>query len=99
MSFTIFSWFHEPGYSKSTDDMAKALTEASIFMAFVSNSYAIEDECVNIFKYARLTLKKVILAVAIGDGFEWKQSKLGIFLADEVSFICFVLILYVRIYI
>lgn len=65
--------------------MAKALIDSSVFLAFVSLNYANDVDCVNIFKYARLTLKKTIIVVAIGDGFEWKQSKLGILLADEVQ--------------
>ena len=64
--------------------MAKALIDSSVFVAFVSTNYANYPDCVNIFKYARLTLKKTIVVVAIGDGFDWKQSKLGILLADEV---------------
>jgi len=65
--------------------MAKALIDSSVFLAFVSSKYAQDEDCVNIFKYARLTLKKNMVVVAIGDNFDWKQSKLGILLSDEVS--------------
>ena len=51
------------------------------------------DECVNIFKYARLTLRKAMIVVAIGDGFDWKQSKIGILLADEVFYFIVYLIM------
>ena len=64
--------------------MAKALIDSSVFVAFVSTNYAGMDECVNIFKYARLTLRKNMVVVALGESFDWKQSKIGILLADEV---------------
>lgn len=69
--------------------MARALSDASVFIAFVSSDYAKNEDSVNIFKYARLTLRKPMVVVAIGDGFEWKQSKLGLLLADEVLISCF----------
>ena len=80
------SWYADRKSTATTDEMAKALIDSSVFMAFVSTNYAGMDECVNIFKYARLTLRKTMVVVAIGDGFDWKQSKIGILLADEVLF-------------
>ncbi|XP_060565876.1 uncharacterized protein LOC132724909 isoform X2 [Ruditapes philippinarum] len=77
-------WCKTEANSQSTDDMAKSLIDSSVFIAFISMNYADDIDCVNIFKYARLILKKTIVVVAIGDGFEWKQSKLGILLSDEV---------------
>ena len=66
------------------DEMAKALMDAPLFVAFMTNSYVSDEDCCNLFKYARLTLRKPILLVTLGSGFEWRQSKLGILLADEV---------------
>ncbi|XP_053405100.1 uncharacterized protein LOC123566493 [Mercenaria mercenaria] len=77
-------WFAAPGKTYSIEEMARALTDASVVIAFISNDYAKDEDCVNIFKYARLTLRKPMIVVAVGDGFEWKQSKLGILLSDEV---------------
>ncbi|XP_053405125.1 uncharacterized protein LOC123565346 [Mercenaria mercenaria] len=77
-------WYKGQEESQSTDEMAKALIDSSVFVAFVSVNYADDIDCVNIFKYARLVLKKTMIVVAIGDGFEWKHSKLGILLSDEV---------------
>ena len=77
-------WYADNNASASTDEMAKALIDCSVFVAFVSSNYANVDDCVNIFKYARLTLRKTMVVIAVGDGFDWKQSKIGILLADEV---------------
>ncbi|KAL4228297.1 hypothetical protein ACF0H5_013728 [Mactra antiquata] len=77
-------WFPERKKKHTIDELARALTDASVFIAFVSTDYARDEDCVNIFKYARLTLRKPMVVIAVGDGFEWKQSKLGILLADEV---------------
>lgn len=79
------SWFAEQGKTYTIEEMARALTDASVVVAFVSTNYANDEDCVNIFKYARLTLRKPMVVVAVGDGFEWKQSKLGILLSDEVE--------------
>ena len=66
------------------DEMARALIDSEVFVAFVSVDYCKNEDCTNIFKYARLTLRKPMVVVAVGNGFEWKQSKLGILLSDEV---------------
>ncbi|KAL3867179.1 hypothetical protein ACJMK2_044417, partial [Sinanodonta woodiana] len=47
-------------------------------------NYSQDEACCSIFKYARLVLKKPMVVVAIGDGYDWKQSQLGILLTDEV---------------
>ena len=70
------------------DEMAKALMDAPLFVALMTNAYVSDEGCCNLFKYARLTLRKPILLVTIGSGFEWRQSKLGILLADEVRLRC-----------
>jgi hypothetical protein len=67
------------------DEMVKSLIDAPLFVAFMSNAYVADEACCNLFKYARLTLRKPILLVTVGNGFEWQKSKLGILMADEVS--------------
>ena len=81
----LSSWVASDASSASMDEMAKALMDAPLFVAFMTNTYVNDEGCCNLFKYARLTLRKPILLVTIGSGFEWRQSKLGILLADEVS--------------
>lgn len=70
--------------AESTDEMAKALIDARIFLAFMSNNFVQDEACCNLFKYARLTLHKPVILLALGDNFNWKQSNMGILLADEV---------------
>ncbi|KAL4228149.1 hypothetical protein ACF0H5_013582 [Mactra antiquata] len=79
-------WYGAEMKNQSTDEMARALLDSSVFVAFMSTNFAEDTECVNFFKYAKLTLRKPIVVVAIGDGFAWKQSRLGILLADEVKY-------------
>ena len=81
----FFSWYQENTKVYSVDEMARALIDSEVFVAFVSGDYVKDEDCTNIFKYARLTLRKPMVVVAVGDGFEWKQSKLGILLSDEVQ--------------
>ncbi|RUS90000.1 hypothetical protein EGW08_002267, partial [Elysia chlorotica] len=77
-------WFAQDITKESTDEMAKALLDAKVFLAFMSNSFVEDETCCNLFKYARLTLKKPIILVAVGSDFNWKQSSMGILMADEV---------------
>ncbi|KAL3867198.1 hypothetical protein ACJMK2_044420, partial [Sinanodonta woodiana] len=77
-------YFPPSGLNKSMDDMARALFDASVFVSFMSANYSQDEACCSIFKYARLVLKKPMVVVAIGDGYDWKQSQLGILLTDEV---------------
>lgn len=92
--FVFVSWVASETSSHSMDEMARALMDASIFLAFMTNNYVNDENCCNLFKYARLTLHKPILLVTIGSGFEWLQSKLGILLADEVTFYLLPLLFY-----
>ncbi|XP_050400370.2 uncharacterized protein LOC126817438 [Patella vulgata] len=77
-------WYKEDGSAYTSDEMARALIDSSVFVALISNDYVKDETCCNLFKYARLTLHKPIIIIAIGDGLEWKQSRLGILLVDEV---------------
>ncbi|KAL8560611.1 hypothetical protein ACOMHN_062576 [Nucella lapillus] len=78
------SWVASNASQYSMDEMAKALMDAPLFVAFMTNSYVSDEDCCNLFKYARLTLRKPILLVTICTGYEWRQSKLGILMSDQV---------------
>ncbi|XP_046562629.1 LOW QUALITY PROTEIN: uncharacterized protein LOC124271531 [Haliotis rubra] len=77
-------WYQEESHKNTTDEMAKALMDAGVILVFISNEYVNDENCCNLFKYARLTLRKPIILVVVGSGMEWKSSRLGILLADEV---------------
>ena len=83
--YVINSWVPDPAESPSTEDMARALSDASVFVVFMSGNYAKDEECKSLFKYAVLTLRKHMVVVAVGENFDWKSSKLGIHLSDTVS--------------
>ena len=65
--------------------MALAMRDADVFMALISDAYVADPQCMDVFLYARHTLRKPLLLVALGDGFEWRRSKLGLLVADEVG--------------
>ncbi|GFO37940.1 leucine-rich repeat serine/threonine-protein kinase 1 [Plakobranchus ocellatus] len=77
-------WLSQNISTESTDEMAKALLDAKVFLVFMSNNFVQDETCCNLYKYARLTLKKSIILVAIGEDLSWKQSSMGILMADEV---------------
>lgn len=64
--------------------MARAISDASIFVVFMSVNYAKDEECVTLFKFAVLTLRKPMVVIAVGKNFDWKSSKIGIHLSDVV---------------
>ena len=80
-----FSYFPDEKKEHSLEEMAVAMRDCQVFMALVSDAYAGDMECCNTFRYARLTLRKPVLLVVLGEGFEWRKSKLGILVADEVK--------------
>ena len=82
--FIFFSWFQENPDKYSMDELARSLIDSSVVLVFISDAFVQDEDCCNLFKYACLTLKKPILLVVIGTGMQWKQSKLGILITDEV---------------
>lgn len=83
-SCVLHSWYQEDAHTYTTDEMVKALMDSGVILVFISNEYVSDESCCNLFKYARLTLRKPIILVVVGSGMEWKSSRLGILLADEV---------------
>ena len=53
-------------------------------MALVSDAYVNDKHCCDTFRYARQTLRKPLLMVVLGEGLEWRKSKLGLLVSDEV---------------
>lgn len=84
--FLQFSWFPEESNQYSTDLMARALMDSTIFVVFISTSYAEDRSCTDIFKYAKLTLGKPMVVVVVGeDNYSWRKTNLGLLLPDVVS--------------
>eukprot|EP00105_Crassostrea_gigas_P045169 XP_019929317.1 PREDICTED: uncharacterized protein LOC105344416 isoform X2 [Crassostrea gigas] len=80
-------WFPEESNQYSTDLMARALMDSTIFVVFISTSYANDRSCTDIFKYAKLTLGKPMVVIVVGeDNFSWRKTNLGLLLPD-VSFV------------
>lgn len=68
--------------------MARALMDSTIFVVFISTSYANDRSCTDIFKYAKLTLGKPMVVIVVGeDNFSWRKTNLGLLLPDVVSVI------------
>ena len=64
--------------------MAMAMRDCEVFMALVSDEYVNNKHCCDTFRYARQTLRKPLLMVVLGEGLEWRKSKLGLLVSDEV---------------
>ncbi|XP_071167671.1 uncharacterized protein [Mytilus edulis] len=77
-------YYPEAGKKYSTDLMAKSLIDSSIFVAFISNNYVSDQTCCNMFKFAKTTLRKPFILIAVGPDHEWKKSALGLLVSDVV---------------
>ncbi|KAH3812866.1 hypothetical protein DPMN_141309 [Dreissena polymorpha] len=64
--------------------MARAISDAAVFLVFMSVDYSKDQDCVTLFKYAKLTLRKPLVVVAVGENFEWQKGPLGMLLTDMV---------------
>ncbi len=62
-----------------------ALRDCEALLALVSDAYVRDKHCCDTFRYARQTLRKPLLMVVLGEGAEWRKSKLGLLVSDEVS--------------
>ena len=67
------------------EQQAIALRDCKAFVALISDAYIADAGCVRLFQYARQNLDKPLIMVVLGSGKEWRQSKIGILVADEVS--------------
>ena len=76
-----FSFFAS---ASNHERQAAAVRDCKVFVAVISDAYTRERTCADLFQFARLTLRKPLVLVVIGEGREWRTSKLGILVADEV---------------
>ena len=83
-SHTHSSYFPEKPQEQGLEQMALAMRDAEVFMALISDAYVEDSACCDTFLYACSTLKKPLILVAMGSGYEWRKSKLGILVSDEV---------------
>ncbi|XP_069138297.1 uncharacterized protein [Argopecten irradians] len=69
----------------SREEMARRLVHASIFLVFVSNNFAKDPVCCDMYKYAVNTMKKMTICVTVGENFDWQgSSTLGVFISDVI---------------
>ncbi|XP_060080095.1 uncharacterized protein LOC132559485 [Ylistrum balloti] len=69
----------------SREEMARRLVHASVFLVFISNNYAKDKICCDMYKYAVNTMKKMTICVTVGENFNWQGStSLGVFISDVI---------------
>ncbi|XP_021359968.1 uncharacterized protein LOC110454660 isoform X1 [Mizuhopecten yessoensis] len=78
-------YFPEGGALYSREEMAQQLVHSSVFLVLISNSYAADEVCCDMYKYAVSTMKRPTICVAVGENFDWKKSpSLGVIMSDVV---------------
>lgn len=78
------SYFPDYKHNEKPEQRAIAIRDCKAFVALISDQYIKDSVCCNLLQYARQTLKKPLIMVVLGEGKTWRQSKIGILLADEV---------------
>ncbi|XP_069109822.1 uncharacterized protein, partial [Argopecten irradians] len=78
-------YFPEGATLNSREEMAQHLVHSSVFLALISNNYAANEVCCDMYKYAVSTMKLPTICVALGENFDWKKSpSLGVITSDVV---------------
>ena len=83
--FTFRSCLGGNSDESNLESMAVAMRDAKVVVVLMSSAYANDTHCCNMFKYARLTLKKPVIIVVVDSDQDWKKSNIGIFMSDEVK--------------
>ena len=82
MSFV--SYYADNPADVSLERNVVALRDAQVFMALISDNYVNDKRCSDLLLYAHVTLNKPLLLVVLDQGQDWKKSKIGILVSDQV---------------
>lgn len=66
--------------SKENEELRVKLQKmknSKVFVACITDEYALNDECRMEFQYAKATLKKPVVPLVFGDGMEWMMTVVG----------------------
>jgi hypothetical protein len=66
------------------DDIVEGLLDARVMVAFISDEYAVSENCLAEFTFAKKSLRIPVIPVIVGTGWNWQKSKLGLLLADSL---------------
>jgi hypothetical protein len=72
----------------SMETLAVQLHGVRVFVAIISDAYVQDEQCCDLFQYVRMTLNKSVLVVVVASDQQWKVSKLGLLISDEVLLQC-----------
>ena len=76
-------WFSEMPETVTLDSMAIVLRNASLIIFCLSDNFANDEKCIEIFNYAKGMLEKAYLLVVLGRSMEWQKTNIGALVTDE----------------
>lgn len=78
------SYFPKDPSKLNDEQTIIAMRDAQVFMALISDAYVNDKHACDLLTYAYMTLKKPLILVVLGGGQDWRKSRVGILLSDEV---------------
>jgi hypothetical protein len=67
---------------------SKSMMNSRAMVAFISNEFSADEDCVDQFEYAKKTLRIPIISVIVGNswnqGWEWQKSNIGLLIAGDL---------------
>ncbi|CAH1783022.1 unnamed protein product [Owenia fusiformis] len=75
-------WYNDK--TRDIEDVTVAMKDSKVFVALISNEYVNDPHCEEMFMYATTMLKKTLQLIVVGQGYEWRNSVIGLQVTDEV---------------
>ena len=68
----------------STIQVVGMIQKAKVFLAFISNEFATDNNCQQQFQYAKKSRGCPVIPIVVGSDFEWTKSVTGLLIAGEL---------------
>ncbi|CAH1772675.1 unnamed protein product [Owenia fusiformis] len=77
-------WYREDMGLWSFNDLVVPIKDAKMALVFMSDEFAADAKCQELYHYIKLTLKKPCQIIAVGASYDWKQTPAGLLVGEEV---------------
>ncbi|CAH1232773.1 MFHAS1 [Branchiostoma lanceolatum] len=74
-------WYQEDQNDLDVQDLAVAMKDAQVTVVLMSDEYEGSESCRAIVHYVRSTLRKPVILIVVGKGWNWQKTDTGLLLA------------------
>ncbi|XP_078679687.1 uncharacterized protein LOC144915298 isoform X2 [Branchiostoma floridae x Branchiostoma belcheri] len=74
-------WYQEDQNDLDVQDLAVAMKDAQVTVVLMSDEYEGSESCRAIIHYVRSTLRKPVILIVVGKGWNWQKTDTGLLLA------------------